>query len=348
MDFKLNLGAWNNIFAVPTNIIDKHLKTAGHKQLQILLYMLRNADKELSLDLLASEFNMHPIDVKDCLQFWETENVIKKSDNNFIPSEEKTVSPSQNINQGVSSTANESISNETSQVNSSLPKLTAKKSRSMSRPQKPDMIFVSSRIKNSEELQFLMQEAEMIFGKPLSNSDFSTLVMLHDDDGLPVSVIIMILQFAKSEGKASMRYIERLGIDWASDEIDTLEKAEFKISDIKRKRSNWETISKIFGVRNAGSPTKYQIECSTRWLDEWKYSKEMLRLAYEISIDSKGEYNLKYIDGIIKRWRKDSIQTRADYDSIMQNKISKQSTNSNTGTASFDLNAENHSDLFDI
>ena len=335
MNFKLNMGAWSNVFAVPTQIVDKHLKTAGHKQLQVLLYMLRNADKELSIELLSKEFNMHPMDAKDCLIYWENENILCKIDNEYKPSE---TTQQQN---------NDIVPTKSDDVKISNQLKPTKKVRTISKPQKPDMIFVASRIKNSSELQYLMREAEAILSKPLSNSDFSTLVMLYDDDGLPIDVIIMILQYAKAEGKASMRYIESLGLNWASEEIDTLEKAEMKISQIKRNRSNWEKISKIFGIKNTGSPTKYQVDCSARWLDEWKYSSEMIRLAYEISVDSKGIYNLKYIDGIIKRWRKDAIQTKEDYDTATTSKKENAKTDNNK-SSSFNLDTEEQSDLFDI
>ena len=355
MNFKLNLGAWNNIFAIPTDIVDKHLKTAGHKQLQILLYMLRNTSKTLSIELLAQEFNMHEIDVKDCLLFWECEGIISKTDDTYTPC--KTSTSDQLFNEKTDTLENTEteiikpteISATVDTNNTSTKLQTTKKSRAVSRPQKPDMIYVSARIKNCKELQFLMQEAEDILGRTLSTSDFSTLVMLHDDDGLPTDVIIMLLQFCKSNGKTAIRYIERVGVNWASEEIDTLEKAENKIKEINQNKDSWRIVSNIFGITNTGSPTKLQTECATRWLKEWKYSAEMLRIAYEITIDTKGEYNLKYIDGVIKRWRKNAIQTVDDYKSLTENKSSASNKNKNEQqNSSYNLDLVNQSDLFDL
>ena len=53
--------------------------------------------------------------------------------------------------------------------------------------------------------------------------------MLHDTDGLPVGVIIMLMQYAVSVGKGNIKYIEKMAISWANEEIDTVEKAENKI-----------------------------------------------------------------------------------------------------------------------
>ena len=38
MDYRLDIGMWNQVFAVPCALVDRHLKLAGKEQLQVLLY----------------------------------------------------------------------------------------------------------------------------------------------------------------------------------------------------------------------------------------------------------------------------------------------------------------------
>ena len=63
-----------------------------------------------------------------------------------------------------------------------------------------------------ESIAFLMRSADEIFGRMTSNSDKETLLMIHEYDGLPVDVLIMLLQYALSVGKCNMRYIEKMAI----------------------------------------------------------------------------------------------------------------------------------------
>ena len=42
MSYKIDLGAWGSIFAVPTALVDSHIKLASGAQLKVLLYILRN------------------------------------------------------------------------------------------------------------------------------------------------------------------------------------------------------------------------------------------------------------------------------------------------------------------
>ena len=47
MSIKINLGAWNSIFAIPTDVVDKHLKLASGISLKVLLYILRHSGEEI-------------------------------------------------------------------------------------------------------------------------------------------------------------------------------------------------------------------------------------------------------------------------------------------------------------
>ena len=59
-----------------------------------------------------------------------------------------------------------------------------------------------------------MQESQQILGRPISPGLSSTLLLLHDDYGLPSDVILMLLQYVKSRGKDNTNYIEAAGRNW--------------------------------------------------------------------------------------------------------------------------------------
>ena len=49
MEYKMNLGSWNSVFAVPGDIVDKHLRLAGAAQLKVILWTLRHAGEEFTI-----------------------------------------------------------------------------------------------------------------------------------------------------------------------------------------------------------------------------------------------------------------------------------------------------------
>ena len=168
----------------------------------------------------------------------------------------------------------------------------------------------------------------------LSNSDIATLLMLKDTCGLPLDVIIMLIQYCISIDKGNMRAIEKIGIGWADEGIDTLEAADDKILRVKQMNKNFSVVSSAFGLKNAGSPTKKQLEYSEKWVAEWKFSHEMLREAYERCVDSKGAMKFSYIDGILKRWNSNGIKNKIELERF------ESSQNKNTGTRKTSYNID--------
>ena len=155
----------------------------------------------------------------------------------------------------------------------------------------------------------LVEETQTTLGKVLSNSDIATLLMLKDTCGLPLDVIFMLIHYCVSIDKGNIRTIENIGIQWANDGVYSLEAADNKIKQIQKTTANFSIVSKAFGLKNVGSPTKKQLEYGDKWVSEWKFSPEMLREAYERCVDTKGTMNLRYIDGILKRWNASNLHT---------------------------------------
>lgn len=335
-NINLNLGIWNSVFAVPCDVVDKHIKLAGAAQLKVLLWIFRNAGREFTPEEIGDALSMHPADVKDSIEFWVIAGLLSKNDNNLSPVK-NDAAPCKDDEENILATDDKA---ENTAENK-------KPSRPVSRPQRPDPIFVAQRLTTDEALASLMQEAEVILGRPLSHGDSSTLLMMHDNDGLPVDVILMIMQYSVSQGKG-MRYIEKLGIGWSSEGIDTLEKAEEKIRELTKSKEAWAIASKTFGIKNVGTPTKTQIEYSNRWINAWGYDTEMLREAYEKCVDTKGEYNLRYIDGIIKKWHKSGIMTKKDLQQA-ENAVKNKSQNNQgeKSKSSYDIDAYANFSIFD-
>lgn len=331
MSFSMNLGEWNSIFAVPSSVVDKHIKLAGSAQLKILLWILRNAGKDFSIEDISSALSMHPVDVKDAMQYWIETNILSSTDKVLLP--------------GQANKPNEEKRPLVTDEPEIIPFQSKDKPRLLSRPQKPDNAFVAKRIGECSEIAFLVQEAEIIIGRPLSNPDCATLLMLYDNDGLPIDVIIMILQYCFSIGKSNMRYIEKVAVNWAHEEIDTLEKAEKKIRNLTEHREAWSIVQRTIGI-DKRSPTEKEQEAATRWVNEWGYSPEMIREAYERCIDAKGKYLLSYIDSIIKRWHRDNIKTLSQAKEE-KSRVKVQKFGSESYKPSYDISEYERSSIFD-
>ena len=58
--------------AVPTDVIDKHLKLAPVASFKVLLFILRNPEGTADAEQIAMCTGLAKFDVIDCLNFWES------------------------------------------------------------------------------------------------------------------------------------------------------------------------------------------------------------------------------------------------------------------------------------
>ena len=68
---------FNGAVAVPTELIDKHLKLAPAASFKVLLFILRNPDGTADSKQIGMCTGLNEADVCDCLDFWESNGVIE-------------------------------------------------------------------------------------------------------------------------------------------------------------------------------------------------------------------------------------------------------------------------------
>lgn len=324
MIYNINLGKWNSVFAVPSEFVDKYIVPSNEAQIKVFLWMLRHGGEKLGLSEMADSLKLTQEEVKKSVIYWQERDLISESE--------------YEENSGFKETCNSSVSKNIC-LNESPKKET-------SRYQRPNSFSIASRIESSTDIHFLMQEAQVILGRPISNGDSAALLMLHDNDGLPIDVIIMLLQYAVSIGKANIKYIEKTGINWASEGIDDLERAEKKIQSLNQANIAWKRFENIIGIYHR-SPSAREEEAVSRWFDEWNYSDELIKEAYDRCVNANGKYVLKYMDSIVKRWRNQGIVTLEQ--ALMENSArkGKKSFSKEDNKASYSIDEYENYNIFD-
>ncbi len=311
MSIQINLGAWNSVFAVPSKIVDERLKFSDGVKLKVLLYVLRHAGEMIELEQISAATGVNVTDIPEALEYWVSMEVLSQNDTVFAPKNDNSLKES-NVNNNSNIEVNQDIN---SKKEIKIPTAdsieqdvaASKQLFTVTKPQKPDYVYTSQRLAVDEELKILVQEAQSALGKTLSNSDIATLLMLKDTCGLHLDVILMLIQYCISIDKGNMRTIEKIGVSWADEGINSVEAAENKIRLANQASKSFSIVSSAFGLKNVGSPTKKQLEYSSKWVGEWKFSQPMLREAYERCVDKHNTLKWNYVDGILKRWHSTNI-----------------------------------------
>ena len=344
MSYKFNFGEWDSIFAIPTIIVDKYINTVDVEQIKVLLFILKNSNTVFTVDKISEKLNIEESKVNAAINFWVNANIIKidedlVKENNQQELESNTQTNSEKI-----------IDNkETKNINTGLDNLSKsykKKDKIKTyRNKLENNFYVSNRIESSEEITYLMQEAQIILGNTLSNNLIAILLSLHDDDGLPIDVILMLLQYTVTLGKTNSRYIEKVGRAWAEEEINTIEKVEEKIIKLNNINSSWERFEKLVNIKDY-TPNSNDLECTNRWFNVWKYSEDLILEAYNRCLSFKKKLVMKYIDTIIKNWMQNNIYSISQLSN--ENKYSNKNTyKKSSGKPSYNISEYENYSIFD-
>ena len=273
MDYILNNMAFTSSFLVPASVSDQHLRLASGNQIKVLLYFLRNVTNGAESADIAAFLKLPEEEVKDALEFWAQAGIltsIKAPVNEAKPEEKLKVAKPITV--------------------------------------KPTREEISAIAFTDEKLSFLLSEAEMKLARSLRGNELQTLAWLYLDHGMDVSIILMLVEYAVSEGKTTIAFIESIALSWLEAGVSTLTDAEEQIEARTKKKTAWGMIETAFGIEHR-LPSDKELEYANTWVIEWGFTREMLKEAYNRCVDAKAKLDMRYVNGILARWFKDGVKT---------------------------------------
>lgn len=291
MNYTINPNEYFNMFACPKSVVDEHLKLCNEVQLKVLISLLSGK----GIEEIADALSMTLTDIKDALDFW--------------------------VNRGVVNNCEIKV-----ELNDDPVKTEAQVTKKVAIKQKPNSHSVALRCNEDERLKAMLSETQRMLGRLISPAETSTLIWLHDDQGLEPAVILMAVQYAAAEGIKGFSYIEKMCIGWANDGVCNVKDAEEKLKILFLQKSAWGVVESAFGIPHR-KPTKRENEYSDTWINKWNFKKNMIEIAYEKCIDATGKLSFNYINKILQKWKENGI---FEPDKIENDKKSEQNRNSKT------------------
>lgn len=325
MKYRWNGGHLTNVFILPAEVVDRHIRLAGAAQLKVLLWLSRRGDGEFDPAVCGKAIGLSAADCTDALQYWlETGVLLPGGEDEPAADTDPTgsavtasvLAPPEETDLPAPSLPAESEPAPAEQAADPAAKTasTAKASALSPTPKivrpvpvRPTMKEVIRRQKADGDFAYLLNAVSARLGRPITNPDMETLLYLYDTAGLPVEVVLMVVAYAVSREKPNLRYIEKVALDWADQGIDTLPAAEEHLCRLDRRNQAWAKLETILGIHR--TPTVGQLDRAEQWIAEWELDDGLIRKAYEISREKTGKFQMTYMARILEGWREDGIKT---------------------------------------
>ena len=176
---------------------------------------------------------------------------------------------------------------------------------------------VVRRSQSDPAFRALVDEAQNKLGRVLSSTDLKKLFGIYDDLGLPVGVIMLLINYCKdehdrrygAEKHLGFAVIEKEAYAWFDREIMTDEQAEAWLAEQERRRGLAAEIQRAIGIRDRDL-TATEKKYIASWID-LGFGPEELALAADRTVTNTGALKWRYMDSIVNSWHKKGLHTLA-------------------------------------
>ncbi len=287
----------HHIISLPSESVLDNIATATRDELAVLIAVMAENGGEFELAEMCARLDMTENAFKRALERWSD---AMTTDNEASSSEKKadiTVKPI------IEHQKSKNIS-----PHSSLPNYSNDE--------------ISTLIETKREYFELVNSCQQILGKIFNAHDTSIVIGLIDHLALSSEYILLLCTHAVQVGKKSLRYIEQLAISLYDNDIITYSALEEELKHIEERASVETFVRKLFGIGRRTLIPKEK-EFIKTWNDKYKFSREMICAAYEITVSKTGEPSIKYANAILENWFTSGLKTPADVEAAEAERAKK-------------------------
>ncbi len=290
MKYILNYG--NSVSAIPGAAM-KVIDRASAIDLRVLLCVAANGGdvdpKKLEELALGSENQ-----VREALSFWRGAGVISFAD-------EESKDKKKNAKEDTKPSAPEKKEEKKPET----------RLKSVAELPKYNSDELAGILESRNETATLIDECQCIMGKVFSIREIGILVGLLDFLGLDCEYIMILLTYCVSIGKKTLHYVEKTAFELYDSGITTGEQLSEELTRRERANAVEGKIRALFGIGARAFTTKEKKFISA-WINDMKYSFEIIERAYEVTADATGKGAFPYANTILERWNAEGLRTLED------------------------------------
>lgn len=175
-------------------------------------------------------------------------------------------------------------------------------------------------------VRVLIDEAQRILGKMFNPNDVNIMVGMLDYLGMSEECILLLLAHCKRMGKSNLRSIEKFAYSLVDKGINDVESMENEICTIEAMHTFEGEVRALFGMKSRALTSK-ESKMLAAWLS-FGYDTNIVRMAYEITVNATGEPSVAYANAILEKWNANAWKTEAEIQAGLDAEREKREGNS--------------------
>lgn len=281
--------------------IDTYMPSANGEFVKIYLYLLRCLSPnqaQLSISAMADLFNQTENDILRAIRYWEKTGALELDFDSAGILNGITFLPLSQIDRQ-SYTAKISSAVTMIQTPTSVPEPEPKKSYTPTQIQE---------LSSQQDFKMLLGLVGAYLGTPLNATGVQTLAYIYDSLNFSFDLIDYLVEYCVSKDHKSMRYIEKVALNWAEHNISTVQEAKQFISS---HNTVTYSVMNAFGISNR-DPGQHERELITKWTDVYCFDADIIIEACNRTLKATHQPSFEYADSILSKWNSANVKTAAD------------------------------------
>ena len=268
----------------PTQSFLTSLKAADEADLRLLLALSMHKDsEELELDALREALELTEEELAASLKYWRGAGILKKV--------KKT-----------DAKASADKSDNTDKAPTERKKARAEAAPSYSSAE------LASLIEQRRVTTEFIDNACRIMGKILSTRDVNTLVGMVEYIGYDEECVLSILSYVASLDRKTVKYAETLAFALYDEGLTDKAALDERLSRMSAARSVRGKVESMFGMTGRAL-TAREKKFLTAWTETMAFDADVIRLAYDITVDNTGSPAVAYANTILESWHNSGLHT---------------------------------------
>ena len=303
-DSNSQLTSVSNIF------IDEFMPEANGEFVKVYLYLLRcigsNA-QNCTISAIADLFMHTDKDVLRALKYWEKQGVLTldyDTDNTVCGIHFADLN-SNNTGKEVSVKEVKAVP-QTKALSTNV-KVVSKQEEPKPTRKEYSLDDIKNFRKNPEisELFFII---EAYLKHPLSSTDTNTVLYWYDELSFTADLIDYLVEYCISKGHSSFRYMDKVALGWAENNITTVEQAK---ENAVLHSQIYYSVMKALGI-SGRNLVDSEMEYIRKWTKDYAFDNSIILDACKRTITATHQPSFEYTDSILTNWKKNNVHTMED------------------------------------
>lgn len=298
-----------DVTIVSNYFIDEYMPKANGEYVKMYLYLLKcnGTPVDITINSLADVFDYTEKDVMRALTYWEQLGLLSLSyddNHNLAKITIKDLRPDTPVTFRY---VPEQATVPADSIDSIVAESESYSAKTL--PEKHDFTNQELlKLTSNSDIKELLYICQAYLGKTLSASETNTILYFYDGLHFSIELIEYLIEYCASTKHTSLRYIEKVALDWAEDDVCTVKEAKERTSLYN---NSYYPVLKAFGI-SGRNPATIERTLIDKWLKEYKFSIDIIVEACNRTISATSKPSFPYADSILQRWHNSGVTSLSD------------------------------------